>query len=191
MPYGKLTPEMEEAIRPWVEGKRVWDLGAGDLDYAIRLRDLGAEVTAVDKTPMPEVRDIETIEARFDEVSLLPLWVPYDTVFLSWPYNYEVDGLLRLVAKAPVVIYLGCNRESEGSSCGGPDIWTHFMGRTLLRLVEHKRNDLMVYGEDLSFALNNRELCREERNACEQWFPGMLDFIEKQEAEARRRSSSG
>ena len=73
--YGEFTTEMEELIRPYVDGKLVVDLGAGDLTKTRRLAALGAKVIAVDKEEMP-VRGnepFEVIETTFTGFAALKI----------------------------------------------------------------------------------------------------------------------
>ena len=148
MPYGLLTPEMETALQPFVEGQDVWDLGAGDLTYTKRLLKLGADhVWAVDKCePLSDVpRKATYIESYFQ--ALLEKPPPMNIVFLSWPFNASgaVRGLTGLVERAPTVIYLGHNL--DGTCCGVGPLWDNLTQRKVLAHVPHPRNSLIVYGE--------------------------------------------
>lgn len=163
--------EIEYEIQEHVRGQRVMDLGAGDLTWAKNLCWLGArEVIAVDKDPRvlqyPSIpiepnkdwymnkdilntsittpHSIKGVYAYFQEVN--PDTVP-PVVFLSWPQNYYMEGLLPLVERAEKVIYLGTNL--DGSECGFPALFEHFLQRRLIEYVPTKKNSLLVLGERL------------------------------------------
>lgn len=144
--WGVFTPEMTEAVRPFVLGQHVWDLGAGHLGHAERLLDLGASrVTVVDKKNLPSSVD-PRIEVRGNCLfsDLVP--GPMDVIWWSWPINHYCEGLDALLDQAEIVIYLGCN--VNGTACG--DI-LHFdrLIRSRRRIeahVPHPRNSLIIYG---------------------------------------------
>ena len=144
MPMGHLTDEMLEAIRPVVVGKEVWDLGAGDGGHARTLLALGASrVFCVDKEPLPQVwKGITSIHARFEDI---PSGTPIAVAFVSWPVNWPLPHLNRLVGQAERVIYLGSN--TGGSACGTMGLFVGMADRQLLAHVPHYRNSLLVYGE--------------------------------------------
>lgn len=141
MPYGHLLPEQRAALRPYVEGRCVHDLGAGDLGLSHALLELGAsKVVAIDKEyRVSNDPRIEAIECYFHEVA-----EDVDVGFASWPMNFEDYGLLKLVQRTPMFIYLGKN--TDGTSCGGHDLFEHLSGREVLSHVPAKTNTLIVYG---------------------------------------------
>lgn len=150
MPFGTLTPEMEARIAPLVNNKTVWDLGAGDLSYAKRLLHLGApHVVAVDKaiqgTPP---KDIQVIEAYFDEITTTLLPEHIEIAFLSWPANRHMPGLQNLLDRSHIVIYLGSN--TNGTACGTPNLIRTLASRSLLDELPHPRNSLLIYGPRLT-----------------------------------------
>lgn len=144
--YGTVTPEMVGVIREYVQGRCVWDLGAGDLAYAHHLvRRWGAEkVVAVDKEEMPQPRRraVFRVQKYFADVQMPQAGV--DVVFLSFPQNTRLAGLVRLLGKSKVVIYLGCN--TGGTACGDQELFLHLTGREVLAHVPHERGSLVVYG---------------------------------------------
>jgi hypothetical protein len=174
MAYGLLTPEMEEAIRPYVRGKRVWDLGAGDLVYTRVLCLLGAKaVTAVDKCIMPGCSGVASFFGTFESlaVQLVRSNHRIEVAFVSWPCNHLMYGMDTLVKRSDVVIYLGLNSEKQGTAAGGPGFWGEVTRRSLLAHVDHPRNSLLVYGlgED-----SERAMHPEEKEAYRIWFPELL-----------------
>jgi hypothetical protein len=173
MPYGTMTPEMEETIRPYVAGRRVWDVGAGDLTYAHRLLDLGADVIAADKEYILDATGIRTYRGTFAQMAQAAESFP--VAFVSWPPNHPCQ-LDRVTAKTDVVIYLGQNSRERGTACGGPGFWGDVSRRPVLAIVEHPQNTLIVYGpgED-----HTRDMLDEEREAYEQWFPGLIRACEE------------
>jgi hypothetical protein len=138
---GSLTDCQQEILRPLVVGNTVHDLGAGDLSLARTLIECGAKgVVAIDKEMMldSKVPSIETIHAYFDQYAN-----PIDIAFLSWPVNWS-SGVLRLVRRARLVIYLGKN--TGGIVCGYPDLWWHLRTREVLRHIPGRKNSFIIYG---------------------------------------------
>jgi len=152
MPFGHLTKPMEAAIRALVEGQRVVDLGSGDLAYAERLLRLGAShVWAVDKhylngRPPESQPNLTVVPGYYVDVGPnLPL---FDVAFLSWPSNQRMPGLIEILERTKVVIYLGSN--TDGSACGFSRLYEHLVGRRLIVAMEHRRNTLIAVEESLS-----------------------------------------
>lgn len=142
MSYGTLTPEQEAALRPYVAGRVVHDLGAGDLTYARRLLDLGAqEVVAIDKERsfVSSVPGITYRQAYFHEVE-----PGLGTVFLSWPVNWNDRALLLHALSAHTLVYLGKN--TDGTACGTPALFEAMVHRALLAYVPDPRNCLVITG---------------------------------------------
>jgi hypothetical protein len=140
MAHGRLSKAQEEAIKPFVNGITVHDLGAGDLELAEKLLTLGAsEVVAIDKHKMPKSDKIRIVEAYLHNVH-----EPAKTVFVSWPVNWHDSGLLRFIDHASTVIYLGTNY--DGSACGFPEMFEHLMKREILKHIPDSKNTLIVYG---------------------------------------------
>jgi hypothetical protein len=152
MSYGQLTTEMLDAIRPYVEGKRVIDLGAGDGRKARFLVRYGAShVTCVDKNLMPYQFAGQNIQwherTYFYDLVCNPNCPEYDVAFVSWPVNYRQPGLVELCERAKVVIYLGCNY--NGSACAFREFYQHLVGRELLDEHMTSRNALIIVGDKL------------------------------------------
>lgn len=147
MDWGRPSLGQLEAIRPFVAGKVVHDLGAGNaLSLAHELLELGANyVFAIDKDPMtvPQSARIRAERLRFDEYELRKQKI--DVAFISWPQNLLSYPLLRLCTGATTVIYLGKN--TDGRSCGHPMLFKDFLFRELLAYVPHHLNTLGVYGQ--------------------------------------------
>ncbi len=144
--YGLLTDEMIATIRPLVQGKTVVDLGAGTCTKSRLLKEWGASVViAVDSTEMPPVEGIEQQCCRFHEAEL-PAEI--DVGFVAWPQNYEVPGLIEILERCRVVIYLGSNY--DGMINGWPGLFEHMLGRALLHDFHIKENSLVIIGEPLS-----------------------------------------
>lgn len=141
MGFGKLTPSQAEVLRPFIEGRQVHDLGAGDLTLASRLLTLGADgVVAVEPhAPKKHPPQIEVHPTYFADYAETP-----EVAFVSWPVNYDGIGLVKVLRRAPVVIYLGVN--TDGTSCGGSDLWEHLRKREVLAHAPHPQNTLIVYG---------------------------------------------
>lgn len=142
---GSLTEDMLPVLREVVSGRVVWDLGAGALELAYELIDLGASVVvAVDKAPMPlpERKGVRRVQDWFRNV-VLPVG-GVEVAFLAWPQNSSAAGLLDILVSSQTVVYLGSN--FDGMACGGKDLWGHLMQREVLHHVPHRRNSLIVYG---------------------------------------------
>lgn len=164
MPYGLLTREQEEILAPFVEGRHVYDLGAGDLTLSRRLLQLGASrVTAIDKEGWPEgtavPEEIQLVPSYFHALSPRPESIA--VAFLSWPANWYTDYLVHLLSKSKLVVYLGINSRERGLACGDRALWRHLTLRVLLASQEHPRNNLLIYGG----CGEERELHPEEREA--------------------------
>jgi len=133
----------QDAIRPYVAGRTVHDLGAGKLIEARMLVRLGAaRVIAIDRNPMPhpEMGCIDRIRSHFKD------WQHdgvIDVAFLSWPLNYDT-GVLRLLRSSTVVIYHG--KCTDGTMCGYPEMWHHLLNREVYVHVHSREGVLIVYG---------------------------------------------
>lgn len=147
MPFGKLIPKQAKVVSKHVRGQVVTDLGAGDLSLSKRLLKLGAlHVCCIDKEDKPKgvlPARLSYAKAYFQDMGAES---PIDVAFISWPSNYD-NGLITLIEKARVVIYLGCN--TDGSACGTPHIFRHLLRRELLDYEPHHDNSLIVVGKSL------------------------------------------
>lgn len=157
MPWGRLNDtQIQELKRLLKPGPIVYDLGAGDLVLSRNLLEWGArEVVAVDKEPLHlPPSGIRTIRSLFKDLREDVQWA-----FLSWPINHFDVGLLNIVERAQVVIYLGSNM--DGSACGFFQLFQHLTTREVLAHAPRFANTLIVYGA----AKVKREPFPEERAA--------------------------
>lgn len=148
MSYGEITDEMQQVLTPFVDGKTVYDLGAGDLAHSHLLVRLGAEgVVAVDKAPMPTPRraEVSRLQGHFGQ---LPVPEHIDVAFLCWPQTYPMPGLLDWLDAADVVVYVGHN--FDDSHCGPPELFFYMTWRAVLEEVLGRRNTLLVLGDRLA-----------------------------------------
>ena len=142
MSYGHLSPAQRKALKPFIQGQHIHDLGAGDQVLSQQLLRLGCtHVTAVDKQP--------SASKRFNRITWVTSYFvhyhdPLDTAFLSWPQNYRQPGLVSILERSRLVIYLGSN--TGGSACGDRDLWLHLTSRELLAYSPDPANTLAVYG---------------------------------------------
>lgn len=139
--FGTLTPDQATALQPFVAGKVLYDLGAGHLELAHQLVNLGAsQVVAVDKERLsvPTTPKIRCVRAYFKD-----LGEPVEHVFMSWPMNHYDASLIRLASKARMVIYLGKN--TDCSACGTPSLFRHFLCRRVVLYKPERHNTLIVY----------------------------------------------
>lgn len=147
--YGRLSDVQAETLRPHVEGKIVWDLGAGSGALSLALLELGvSRVVAVEKNterpPWAEDSRILWIKSRFEE--LPKTFLPQKQVALvSWPENVANFGLVKLLEQFPRVAYLGSN--TTGNACGWPGFFRRLADRGVLAYAPERKNALIVYGE--------------------------------------------
>lgn len=145
MPDGRLYHEQREALRPFLDVPMVHDLGSGDLSLAKDLVRLGAhKVVAIDKVQSrrASTAKVVPITCYFENYP-----GPVDTAFVSWPHNSYDFGLMSILRRARIVAYLGKN--TDGTSCGTPQMWNHLVPREVLAHVPAKHNTLIVYGPEL------------------------------------------
>lgn len=148
MSYGEITDEMQEVLTLLVDGKTVYDLGAGDLAHSHVLVELGAmAVIAVDKAPMPKPRfpEVSRLQGHFGEI---PVPDHIDVAFLAWPQTDPMPGLLDWLNAADLVVYLGHNLDD--SYCGSPELFFYLTRRALMEEVLGRRNTLLVLGDRLA-----------------------------------------
>lgn len=142
---GNLTVAHLEAIAPFIRGRVVHDLGAGDLLLSHILKINGAaKVIAIDKQPMPNPKmdGVETVQAYFKDVQ-----GPIDVAFISWPVNWAC-GLDRLASVADTVIYVGTN--VNFTACGDTTLWDHLSTREVLyNTFDYPGISVIVYGRGL------------------------------------------
>lgn len=147
----KWTPEMDEAVRPYLYDKTLVDLGAGDCELSIHMLHLGAsQVLAVDKDfygafDHPKLTKIHKYFGQVAEE--LPARI--DVAMISWPWTHgsETTHLIRLLDRARIVFYLG--RNDGITACGCPRLFQWTIRRRLLHEIPHQRNTLLILGEPL------------------------------------------
>jgi hypothetical protein len=147
MPFHRLTPAQQSAVKGHIVDQKVYDLGAGDCASSVLLADLGAgEVIAVDVARFPvEYPEITQLQVSFEE--LVPHIDTIDVAFISWPINRFNPNLLTLIQRSETVIYLGSN--TNANACGDPRYFREFRSRELLAYVPDMRNTLMICGDRL------------------------------------------
>lgn len=141
---GSLDRFQQKILADIVTGQVVHDLGAGDLFLAHYLvHYLGAsKVIAVEKerVPPPTSDKVEYVRSYFDKFEGKP-----DVALLSWPVSWD-SGVLHLVRKARILIYLG--RNTDGTVCGYRNLWGHLASREVLHYDDRsdQHNTLIIYG---------------------------------------------
>jgi hypothetical protein len=129
-------------IAEHVRGRRVADYGAGNLEKAHQLAQLGAtEVIAVDEERSSRaVTDprVTVVTTRFQDYEPTCL-----VAFVSWPSNYAM-GLHYILTVTPVVIYVGSN--VNGNACGYEQMWRGLARREVLAHTLERHDSLIVYG---------------------------------------------
>lgn len=158
MPYHRLSENQLCAIEPYIRKQIVYDLGAGDCSSSTLLLSRGASrVMAIDKddqrTGYPDF-----LRMGFDQLAAVVKDI--DVAFISWPVNHYIPGLLQLIRKTAIVIYLGSN--TDGNACGHPHYFEDFRHRELLAYVPEKPNTLAVYGNYLDEPRSFEKLRGEE-----------------------------
>lgn len=146
--FGRISEDMETTLRHYVEGQVVWDLGAGHLIHAKHLLRLGAvRIMAVDKEGFRAslYRGFNIVPIR-NYYANMDLTEDFEVVFLSWPTNTHLGGLVSILERAQVVIYLGCN--TGGSCCGWSGLFRHFRDREVLATHTIRQNTMTVYGPE-------------------------------------------
>jgi hypothetical protein len=152
--FGTLNKQQAEALRPFVEGHIVHDLGCGDMELSGEVYRLGAvEVHAIDKDP-PLVHPPNGV--TFHRARFIEVLEPIDVALISWPPNYECS-LDLVVNRARTIIYLGMN--FGGTSCGTVRLFVTLARREVLSYVPDRENVLTIYGGSID---HSRGLTGEE-----------------------------
>jgi hypothetical protein len=149
MAYGVLDSRQKKALRALIKGKKVHDLGCGDQSLSDALVSMGAkQVIAVDSHPFGQpVLAVTTVKSSFSDYAATSPEPEIDIAFVSWPVNRSEPGLLSLVMRAKIVAYLG--KCTDGTCCGWPMLFQHFLGRELLTYVPESLNTLCIYGSEI------------------------------------------
>ncbi len=161
--YGLLSPEMIEALRPHLSGAHVTDLMCGTMALSkVLVEEAGAvTVHGVDKerggVQAPERCYTFTQGYLRDLPDIVPLG---GIVFLSWPPNCYVSGLVLALERASLVVYLGAN--FGGTVCGDETLFSYFLHRKLLGYYEHPKNNMIIMGKELSLGERRAPTWEEE-----------------------------
>lgn len=144
MGWGTLNEKQAECVAGLVRDRDVTDLGAGDLELARQLLWLGAlTVRAIDKA-LPQTAPSYRLITLDREPFVTNPHSP-DIAFVSWPTNQNGTGIVRLLERASMVILLG--KCTDGTMCGGADLWDHVADREVLAYLPDRPNTLIVYGK--------------------------------------------
>lgn len=148
--FTRLWPEQAAELRARVSGRRVWELGCGRGELARWLARHAASVHAVDKA---DVFGRASRRCTFERVHF-HLWRPpeaAEVAVVAWPIASGTSGLVELLERVPVVVYVGMN--AHHTACGAADLWAHLLSRELVADVPAPAgacpadgNALMVYG---------------------------------------------
>lgn len=149
--YGKHIKSQISLIQKTINGKGVIDLGCGtDTPWIPHLAKTANFVIGVDK-------DLSTTQSHHSNVYLCKQYfhqynypVP-EIVFMSWPVNYESSGLIDILQRAEILIYVGCNMSP--TACGTPDMFAYFLLRQLLVYDEQRlgpcvSSNLIILGRE-------------------------------------------
>lgn len=161
---GGLTQERCDAIRPFVKGKTVIDLGAGSLSLSLLLRGMGASrVLAVDKEPMDKYEGIDIAQKYFSDVK-----DTLDVAFLSRPINHFCEGLNEILDRHETVIYLGSN--IDGFACGSLQLFKYLVQRNPIFHMFDGFDTILVYSKEP----RTESLYAEEVAAIDAWLGGSV-----------------
>jgi len=156
--YSSLNDRQISHLHSQTKGKRVLDLGAGNLDLSVLCSNSAALVFAIDSrkpanTNLPQ--NVSFIRACFDEVNIAA-----DVALVSWPINNDDAsmGLIKVLADVKKVIYIGTN-DGCSTMCGTPLLWRHLVSR---EMESHLlgMNNLLVYSDQP----RSKPLLDEEKN---------------------------
>jgi len=143
---GYLDVRLINLIDPYVSYKTVWDLGCGkDAPHTSLFINLfSSKIVAVDKDlDLPNKDQITMMKSLFKDIDPPD---QIDVAFLSWPINHATPGLVNILEKAEVIIYVGNN--VDGNQCGNKELFHHLIGREVLECCPDRTNTLMVYGRN-------------------------------------------
>lgn len=179
MDWGFLSDKQSEAVKKFVRGREVWDLGAGDGGFSEFLSRSGCKrVVAVDKEPLRTIPGVENRREYFAEIT-----DPIDVAFVSWPQNKIDYGLLNMFERAKDIIYLG--RNTDWSATGFEALFNEMRKRELLYSLPERRNTLQVVGPK-----RVKRNPTEEEWVATQMYEKMYTFEEMMEGHARKFSSA-
>lgn len=137
----RLNDNQLERLRPYVKDSSILDLGAGNLEGAQLMLELGArDVLAVDRFEMPKPSS-SRITTRTTQFQYLE--ETRSVVLASWIVNWQVD-IEKFLEAADVVISISKN--TDGSACGYRGMWEHLRHREILLHLPERQNTLTVYG---------------------------------------------
>ena len=141
---GALSIEQRVTIWPFVDGRVVTDVGAGDGALAVRIATLGArEVVAIDKHVVKygALPKITPVISHFEDYK-----GKAEVAFVSWPPQWGTDGIVKVIERAERIIYLGSNM--DGTVCGSYEFWDLVTRRRVLQHVPGRRNTLIIYDRE-------------------------------------------
>jgi len=157
--FSRMTIAQAKALRRYVTGVTVVDLGGGEGHQALSLIRLGAKsVTLIDEYRYKFLKHLKlrVVKKTFNDA--FKAQKHYGLAFISWPLNKTMPGLLDFIDQAPVVAYLGKN--TDGTACGWHEFWVHLAKRELITEVRDRANTLLIYGQDWHKDIQLR--CEEE-----------------------------
>jgi hypothetical protein len=155
--WGKITSEMDDIIRFYVEGEEVHDLGGGDGRLARKLVQLGSRrVIVYDKEVSEESEKVDTRKVLFNDLS--EELFESKVLFISWPpNNYSSNQLSEIIKRAKLIIYLGFNFDC--TACGSEIFYRELYKRELLEYIPNRKNNLLIVG---SYCASERLMTPEE-----------------------------
>ena len=147
MGYAKLTKAQEALLQRVVEGKRVYDIGCGDMELTHVVARYAKRVNAIDPNYRfkPSTKTITFKKLTADSAcKVWPSELP--VVLLSWPLSSYIDGVLPLLKRAETIVYIGKN--TDGVACGFVEMWRYLTTRKLVVEIPASHNTMLVYSSD-------------------------------------------
>lgn len=173
-----LTHSQARCLRSVVQNRTVHDIGCGSGELSRWMAQNGAwRVYAVDK-------DIGTLPKKFAQPNVVRVAASFaayskklagdvgDVAVISWPWDSKHDGLVELLRKFTVVVYIGKN--TDGSACGSNDLWQHLTTRALREEIPDQRNVLLHYGPEVF----DKPALRSEEEIAGLLNTGMFNIVE-------------
>ena len=146
MTFGFIAKEFEKPLKEAIKGKTVLDLGAGDLEIAKALLELGAKhIVAVDRDGFGRKYHpkIDTHHMYFDQFMTMKKRPKWDVLFMSWPCNWDLPGVQQLLDVSKKIIII--SKCTDGSMCGTPKLWRYLSELEVVWCIPHPKNVLTIY----------------------------------------------
>jgi len=143
--YAQLNKDQTRYLRDIVKGKVVADLGCGRGLLSKLMARWGASmVHGVDKESSTHHRNSPKVHWHQSYLAYWQMPTDVEIAVVSWPQNSPLQGLMELLQAVPHVVYIG--RNTDGTSCGNPDLMRYLSGRAAIHHITQIANVLIHYG---------------------------------------------